>query len=66
LECIPSKVLDIGGGWGRLGMAWKSIGVETVGITDSIEQLYLIQNQYLSSVPETDFVEILEENRTNN
>lgn len=57
---IPQSVIDIGGGWGRLGMAWYALGSRVVGITDSIEQPYMMQHQYLSSVPGVDFYEALE------
>lgn len=62
---LPSAVIDVGGGWGRLGMAWTAIGVKTVGITDSIEQPYIMQNQYLKSVPGVNFKETLESSSLN-
>lgn len=57
---IPESVIDIGGGWGRLGMAWFAVGAKAVGVTDSIEQPYVIQHQYLSSIPNADFYETLD------
>lgn len=57
---VPESVIDVGGGWGRLGMAWHAVGSRVVGVTDSIEQPYVIQHQYLSSVPGADFFETLD------
>lgn len=40
-------------------MAWRAVGSRVVGITDSIEQSYMLQHQYLSCVPNTDFIETI-------
>lgn len=48
---IPSSVIDIGAGWGRMGLAWSALDVKSIGITDSIEQPYFVQFQYLSAIP---------------
>lgn len=63
---VPQSVIDIGGGWGRLGMAWHAVGSRVVGVTDSIEQPYMIQHQYLASIPRIKFYEALgeENNKT--
>ncbi len=63
---IPKSVIDIGGGWGRLGMAWSAVGVRVVGITDSIEQSYMLQYQYLSSIPKIKFTDFLVSNNLAN
>lgn len=55
----PSAVIDIGAGWGRLGMAWKSVGVPFVGVTDAIEQPYVLQHLYLSAIPDAAFRELV-------
>lgn len=59
---IPESVIDIGAGWGRLGMAWTAMGAKAIGITDAIEQSYVVQNQYLSSIPGVKFYELLDNN----
>jgi SAM-dependent methyltransferase len=60
---VPSAAVDIGGGWGRLGMAWTAAGCKSVTIMDSIEQPYILQNLYLRSVPNVQFNELLEINQ---
>lgn len=57
---IPATAIDIGGGWGRLGMAWAAVGCKSVTIMDSIEQPYILQNLYLKSIPGIQFNELLE------
>jgi hypothetical protein len=56
---IPTVTLDVGGGWGRLGMAWAAVGVRTAVVTDAIEQPYVLQHQYLSAIPDVAFHELL-------
>lgn len=58
---LPRVALDIGGGWGRLGMAWVAVGCPSVAVIDSIEQAYILQNAYLQSVPDVHFWELLGE-----
>jgi SAM-dependent methyltransferase len=61
LGSLPRVALDIGGGWGRLGMAWIAVGCPSVAVIDSIEQAYILQNAYLQSVPDGHFWELLGE-----
>lgn len=60
LGSIPSTSLDIGGGWGRLGMAWTAVGCPSVAVVDAIEQPYVLQNAYLRSIPGAMFHEEME------
>jgi hypothetical protein len=57
---IPDVAIDVGGGWGRLGMAWAAIGCSSVAVVDSIEQPYVLQHLYLRAVPEARFQELLD------
>lgn len=57
---VPDVVIDVGGGWGGLGMAWIAAGCRSVAVVDSIEQPYILQNVYLRSVPGVAFRELLE------
>lgn len=56
---VPSVALDIGAGWGRMAMAWRSAGCRSVAIVDSIEQQYLLQNLYIRGIPGTPVFEEL-------
>jgi hypothetical protein len=57
---VPDVALDIGGGWGRLAMAWSAVGCKSVAIVDSIEQPYILQNLYSRSIPGVAFQELLD------
>lgn len=60
---VPEVAVDIGGGWGRLGMAWMAVECRSVAVVDSIEQPYILQNAYLRSIPGVAFQELLEQDQ---